>query len=975
MKNKHFSINIIKDDLLGYLFTPYFLSNNNNVYYTRYKRINVNNTKEPLTDWMLKLVKLSTALTYADLNLKYNRSKLSFPDFLKNTDKSKKDFILKNIENKKIEILSIISKNKPLLFAIADRKSNIYPNDFIEIQDQKAAVIFKFTKFKQSFSYRLSVILKSKEIDLQNSNIKILTDNNPVILYNNKLVFFENKHFNANKLKPFFNKKQIDYEQRHESFLFEKFIKPALRKFECKIEGFELKILNIKPKAELIIEQTIKGQFVITPYFSYASHRIPFDANQNTFVNVVNKNGNYALESIKRNNEEENNYINQLISLGLKQQDHFFLTPFKSKTKYEFQEQINLILTDLQKKSFKIKNHLFKNEISNLVPKLDYSFTQKQDWFDLHIQIKFGEYIVEFKDLKEHILHHIREFILPNNQIAIIPKAWFSELYAFAKRTNTKNTTKLHHTHLQLLEKNKLLFPNTEIQKQISKISIKRKISLPKKINAQLRPYQKIGYQWMYHLTQHQFGVCLADDMGLGKTLQVISLLQKYFENKSQKINTTNQKSTINEGTQLSLFQTTNPVVEEIDETTKNTWISVLLILPKSLIYNWINEINKFAPELTYMVYHDTNRREQFQFNFNKKNLILTTYGVVRQDIVFLKNYQFSYLILDESQAIKNPESKIFQSVIQLDSLYKITMTGTPIENKLTDLWTQMSFLNENLLGNLSYFKKTYAEPIQLNPEALEITELKELINPFILRRLKRDVAKDLPNKIEQLVYCQMDDEQAEWYEEEKSAVRNELLLKKKEESFVAVLAALNRLRQIAIHPLLVDKESQMSSGKFDTILQYIHSILDQGDKFLIFSSFVKHLQLFKSYFEEQNIPYSMLTGKDNKREEIVERFQNTKEIKAFLISIKAGGVGLNLTAANYVFIIDPWWNPFVEQQAIDRTHRIGQDKNVMVYRFISKDSIEEKIQLLQKSKLKMSDSLLETGETRLNIKEILDLI
>lgn len=301
-------------------------------------------------------------------------------------------------------------------------------------------------------------------------------------------------------------------------------------------------------------------------------------------------------------------------------------------------------------------------------------------------------------------------------------------------------------------------------------------------------------------------------------------------------------------------------------------------------------------------------------------------------------------------------------------------MTGTPIENNLIDLWSQMNFLNHTILGDLNYFENVYRIPIQNDAEASELDELRTIIDPFILRRLKKDVATELPEKIEQTIYCEMHNEQLELYEKEKSAIRNELMAGKN--NYMDVLVVLNRLRQIAIHPNLIDIKNKMTSGKFETIVQYIESIIEQGDKFLIFSSFVKHLELFKQYFENKEIHYSMLTGKDNNRQEIVDRFEKTDGIKPFLISIKAGGVGLNLTSANYVFIIDPWWNPFVERQAIDRTHRIGQDKNVIVYRFISKDSIEEKILFLQQSKIKMSDTLIEKDfAEKMKLDDLLNLI
>jgi len=260
--------------------------------------------------------------------------------------------------------------------------------------------------------------------------------------------------------------------------------------------------------------------------------------------------------------------------------------------------------------------------------------------------------------------------------------------------------------------------------------------------------------------------------------------------------------------------------------------------------------------------------------------------------------------------------------------------------------------------------------------EEHKIAELTKITAPFILRRLKSEVAKEFPERSEQIIYCDMAEVQKEIYDKEKSAIRNELLFSDNEKTnLIGALAILNRLRQLAIHPALTDSNYDDTSGKFKAIIQTIENLIAQEHKFLIFSSFVKHLNLIKDYFEENHISYSMLTGKDNKRQKIVEEFQTNPTIKPFLISIKAGGVGLNLTAANYVLIIDPWWNPYVEQQAIDRTHRIGQTKNVMVYKFITKDSIEEKMLILQNQKLKLTDNLIEKPKKKINFEDIRGLL
>ncbi|RUA11978.1 MAG: hypothetical protein DSY82_02450 [Flavobacteriia bacterium] len=982
-----FSINIKKDKLFGYVFVPYFLSEKDKEFYTINKRItlsDIENQNFSFEEWMIKVINISHSLSYAELNKRFNKKnkKFSFDAFFNNTDKENVFFINSFIEKKKLDIVQILKKKEPLLFTVTDRNSNIHSENLIDISHETAKVKMIFEKKTDTLHYKIQVSHNDKPIDLQDGNIKIISNHSPSVIYKNSMFWFEKKEFNGNKLNPFLKKSEIIVPTKLESIFFEKFIKPSVRNFNCEVKGFKLHEITVKPKAELRIEKTIFGDFIFTPYFIYQTNKIVFYSKQRSFVEVIENNGNYALKSIQRNYTIESFYLDELESSGLIETDKHFKFVKKAIDKYEFSEQTRELLYRLQQKGFKIINYLFAKEVSYSNVSLSYQTSQKQDWFDLYIKVQFGDFEIDFLQLKDHILTKNYEYELPDGTIAIIPEVWFSELNSLAKRTNKNNQTSIRKTHLQILENNKTLKSDAEITKRINAFKVKEEVSLPKKSIAKLRDYQIKGYQWLYQLTQHQFGVCLADDMGLGKTLQVITLLQKYFEkhkisgeiqhSKLKSIPVTNfQYSLFDEGLSLNSDNKNN-----VNKSNESTFQSVLLVVPKSLIYNWIVELKKFAPELTYSVYHTSNRDGNLKNAIHQKNIIITTYGVVRMDIEQLKDYQFSYLVLDESQAIKNPNSKTYQAVTQLDSQYRISITGTPIENNLTDLWSQMNFLNPNILGDLSFFENAYKYKILNNTEAPELEELRSIINPFILRRLKKDVAKELPEKIEQTVYCEMHPDQLELYEKEKSAIRNELMSGNSKSNYIDVLAVLNRLRQIAIHPDLLDAKSEIPSGKFETIVQYMESIIDQGDKFLVFSSFVKHLNLFKQYFEDKDISYEMLTGKDNKRQQIVDRFEKTNSIKPFLISIKAGGIGLNLTSANYVFIIDPWWNPFVEKQAIDRTHRIGQDKNVIVYRFISKDSIEEKIQQLQKTKLEMSDSLIENDiSEKINIKDLLQLI
>jgi SNF2 family DNA or RNA helicase len=360
------------------------------------------------------------------------------------------------------------------------------------------------------------------------------------------------------------------------------------------------------------------------------------------------------------------------------------------------------------------------------------------------------------------------------------------------------------------------------------------------------------------------------------------------------------------------------------------------------------------------------NKAEKFSHTIDYYDIILTTYGTLRNDYEMLGQYEFFYLILDESQNIKNASSKTYKSLLEIRSKHKLVITGTPIENSLSDLWSQMNFLNRGLLGSLPYFKREFIGPIEKKEDEQQQAKLQKLIKPFVLRRTKEEVASDLPPLTEQIRYCEMSDEQKEIYETEKSAIRNAILenietngLKK---SALVVLQGLTKLRQLANHPSMVIRDTTAESGKFDEIYRCLKNLVAEKHKVLVFSSFVKHLQLLQDKIESKNWKYSLLTGKTTDRKEVINQFQEDPDNHIFLISLKAGGVGLNLTSADYVFIIDPWWNPAAEIQAINRAHRIGQDKKVFVYRFITENSIEEKIQTLKSKKSALAEKFISSN-------------
>jgi SNF2 family DNA or RNA helicase len=462
-----------------------------------------------------------------------------------------------------------------------------------------------------------------------------------------------------------------------------------------------------------------------------------------------------------------------------------------------------------------------------------------------------------------------------------------------------------------------------KVRQSLDRFEGVKAVDAPAGFHGELRPYQRDGLGWLDYLQQFGFGGILADDMGLGKTIQVLALLQR----------------------RRSRRQSKGPS---------------LAIVPRSLVFNWILEAGKFTPRLQVLDYTGPNRhalREQF----SDHDLIITTYGTLRTDIMELGQIEFDYLILDEAQAIKNADSQAAKAARLLRGRHRLAMSGTPIENHLGELWSIFEFLNPGMLGTNTIFKRhtTGSGALEVEDRAL----LAKALRPFILRRTKAQVVKDLPEKTEQTLHCDMEPAQRQLYEELRAHYRHALLRKDAAElnrSKIEVLEALLRLRQAACHPGLIDPtRAAEPSAKLDMLLPQISEVVEEGHKALVFSQFTSFLALVRDRLDQEKLSYEYLDGRTRNRAERVERFQTDPSVPIFLISLKAGGLGLNLTAAEYVYLLDPWWNPAVEAQAIDRSHRIGQTQHVFAYRLICGDTVEEKILELQQRKRDLADAIL----------------
>ncbi len=456
-------------------------------------------------------------------------------------------------------------------------------------------------------------------------------------------------------------------------------------------------------------------------------------------------------------------------------------------------------------------------------------------------------------------------------------------------------------------------------------------LELPDEVVADLRPYQKDGFNFLCHLTQMKLGGVLADDMGLGKTLQTLSWLAWLYANSGKRRK------------------------------------PALVICPASVLHNWRREAEKFTPHLTTLVLESGSARHNLRKQIPQRDLIITNYSILRRDLEELNKFEFSAIVLDEAQYIKNPTAQVTKSVKQLKGRRRLALTGTPLENRLLDLWSIVDFVQPNYLGNQTKFSENY-EPKGDNADVAQRIARKRLsakLRPLLLRRMKKQVAKDLPDRIDERRDCELTEEQRKLYLAELRRSRDQVFKAMKQKgiakSKMHVLAALTRLRQICCHPTLVGNDS--ASGKTETLFELLEPLLAEGQKVLVFSQFVQMLQILERECKIREIPSYMLTGETKNRMDVVSAFQEDSDPSVFLLSLRAAGTGLNLTTASYVVLYDPWWNPAVEAQAIDRSHRIGQTQTVNAYRLISPGTVEEKIWELQQSKAKtISDVLGEEG-------------
>jgi len=610
------------------------------------------------------------------------------------------------------------------------------------------------------------------------------------------------------------------------------------------------------------------------------------------------------------------------------------------------------------------------------------------DWFDLNGQAHFDDQQIDLPILLAALRRGDNTVILDDGTIGVLPEQWLKKYGMLASLgKETDGQLRFSQAQVGLLDALLAAMPEAscdalfeKARQRLRQFDGVKAADAPEGFGGELRPYQREGLGWLKFLREFRFGGCLADDMGLGKTIQVLAMLDARRLEKEAA--TTAEPSTSpktkprktkrkkkGEDTDADAVAQGEAVATQ-DDVASLPRTSLprpsLVVLPRSLVFNWQKEAEKFTPKLRLLDHTGIDRicrgKGDHTEALSEYDVILTTYGTLRADAAKLKDVKFDYVILDEAQAIKNSTTASAKAVRLLTGEHRLVMTGTPVENRLSDLWSIFEFLNPGMLGSASVFKLLSGNDNAQSPEARQL--LSRALRPFILRRKKEQVARDLPARVEQTLYCELEPKQRKLYNELREHYRKSLLSKidtdGMNKSKMHVLEALLRLRQAACHPGLIDKTMQGEpAAKIDVLLPQLQELIDEGHKVLVFSQFTSLLAIVRQRLDAEKITYEYLDGKTKDRQACVDRFQNDPACPLFLISLKAGGVGLNLTAAEHVFLLDPWWNPAVEAQAIDRAHRIGQTKQVFAFRIIARDTVEEKVLELQNSKRELADAII----------------
>jgi len=833
----------------------------------------------------------------------------------------------------KLKKLFIEIAASPFVFQLGEKKTFKTDNlKNIGIVTDMISPYFKIEHTGRDYQVECWVKLNGQHVQITENEI----DSSVLFFYNENLYLWE-KPEDVMLVDRFLAKGKMSISKSTWQEQLRSFILPLTKQYHVEFaSGLISEVKDGDPEKRILLQE--KGDYLVfQPLFSYKG----FETKPGGKDQLIIPDGDRVL-AVHRDKEKEGMFLQKLEALHSN-----FIRP-------DGAEQLALKGTDVLKnnwfflfidamKDLKVPVYGFealKNfRFNTAKPQTKIHISSNTDWFDARVDIVFGDQKVTIADVKKALANRQQFVQLNDGTLGILPEEWIKKYsLLFRVGEGKQNQLRLSKYHMSVIDE---LYDNRSEEELVIKLEEKyetlrsfnkiAEIPVPEHLKNTLRPYQEHGFYWLNYLQDIGWGGILADDMGLGKTVQTLSYMHYYLK--------------------------------------KHGKLNALVVCPTTLMFNWENEIKKFTPEIRYLIHHGGERTRD-KNNFLNTNIVITTYGTLRSDIKMMVDVHFDYVILDESQAIKNPASKVTKAACLLNTRNRLCLSGTPLQNNTFDIFAQMNFLNPGMLGSIEFFRQEFSIPIDKFGEPDRKDHLRKLLYPFILRRTKEQVAKDLPEKVETILFCEMDDEQRNIYDAYRNDFRDKILGTIEQQgiqrSQLTILQGLMKLRQICDSPAILNEQEKFPnhSIKLEEIGRELTENMS-NHKALIFSQFLGMLALIRAKLTELGVDYEYFDGSTTAvdREKAIQRFQNDENCRVFLISLKAGGVGLNLTAADYVYIVDPWWNPAVEQQAIDRTHRIGQTKNIFAYRMICKDTIEDKILQLQERKRILARDLITDDE------------
>lgn len=940
----------------------------------------------------LSILKYDTPALFRRFGRKKYKDEREF--LLKVDEEYIREYVRPYIETEVARVIDALTEARLQLYLKNSRLDNFYENQRIVLRTTPLRALLGFERTGEFTRYILRLTDGERVFYPGDYDLKILT-RRPCRILSGRQLFRFPEDFDGQRLVPFLKKREIMIPKANEQMYFRKFILKNVRHEEIEVKGFEVIVREVEKKAVLSLEREVIAMPVLSLEFCYGSQRIPAWSERKALVELHTDGDNYAFYKVNRDFDWEQRQAELLLGLGLLVRNSGCFrvegvvepvpatdedSDSRKEENVELAQQAWIKTIDwvrshqsqLERLGIGFTQKALRRPFYTASWEMDFSVTETPDWFEIKAEVVLADGrripLIAFRD---HILSGRREFVLDDGTVFFIPEEWFASYTEILLFAGGKGAS-------LLLQKSQYTLLNQTGGAVIDKPADAqaRTVELPRNLRATLRPYQQLGYEWLYHLWDSKLGGCLADDMGLGKTLQIIALLLKYRQEAVKPVAT---RKPLETGAQLTLFDAMTATGDDTPPADKPEFHTCLIVVPASLVHNWRNELRKFAPQLTITIYAGYNRSELRPF-LQRSDVVIVTYHTLRNDIDYLARLTFGIVVADEAQVMKNPDSLLHQAILRIRGKRFFALTGTPIENSLTDLWAIMNLVNRNMLGSHRFFRNHFIKPILADIEGRMSAALQKLIAPYLLRRTKEEVLADLPELTSELVVCEPEEEQRRMYEEEQSRVRNYILGKREAQEGLRndfmVLKALIRLRQIANHPRLVDATYAADSGKFREVFRMLADVISAGHKVLVFSSFVKYLNMVADEADALGWEYAMLTGATTDREQEIARFATDPACRIFLISLKAGGVGLNLTEADYVFILDPWWNLAAENQAVSRAHRMGQKQAVFVYRFITAGTLEEKILSIQQRKQQLADSVLTTtSPVPLSDEELLEAI